>query len=52
MSRLFSKTSKFVLPVIILSAGIFMMMLGILRGELQMIYQKAILICMECIGIG
>ena len=47
-----SKFVRFTVPTIILLAGVTMMILGILRGELQMIYQKAILICLECIGIG
>lgn len=32
--------------------GLVMMGLGILRGEMPVVLQKAINICMECIGIG
>jgi len=39
------------IQIIILSSGIAMMVFGILRGELQMILQKAIIICLECIGL-
>ena len=46
------KPVKIVIPAVILVAGIVMMFFGILRGEPQMIFQKAIRICLECIGIG
>ena len=46
------KKPLIIIPIVILLAGILMMVFGILRGELQMIYQKAIRICLECIGIG
>ena len=46
------KPVKVVIPAVILFAGIIMMFFGILRGEPQMIFQKAIRICLECIGIG
>ncbi|MDY3886137.1 MAG: CD1871A family CXXC motif-containing protein [Treponema sp.] len=29
-----------------------MIVLGILRGEAETVFQKAVRICMECIGIG
>lgn len=38
---------------IILSAtGLIMMLYGIYRGELAVIFTKATNICLECIGIG
>jgi len=46
------KSLRTALPAVILLAGIIMMFFGIWRGELQMILQKAILVCLECIGIG
>ena len=33
-------------------AGAVLLTAGILRGEAQTVLQKAVLICMECIGIG
>ena len=36
----------------VLLAGIFMMVAGLLRGEALEILNKAIIVCMECIGIG
>ena len=32
--------------------GLIMMGCGIYRGELTVVFKKAINICMECIGIG
>jgi len=40
------------LPVAVLVAGVIMMMVGLLRGELQEILHRGIVICLECIGIG
>ena len=43
---------KYTLQLTLLVAGVCMMILGLLRGEAQEILQKAIVICLECIGIG
>jgi len=32
--------------------GILLMIFGIYRGEVSVVFTKAINICMECIGIG
>lgn len=34
------------------SFGIVMMIYGICRGELSVVFAKAASICLECIGIG
>jgi len=47
-----AKSIRALIPAAILAAGIIMMVFGILRGELQLIFQKAVVICLECIGIG
>ena len=47
-----SKPIRVLLPVVLLLAGITMMIMGIWRGELDLIFQKAAVICLECIGIG
>lgn len=36
----------------ILILGIGFMIYGLYRGEVQTVFQKAINICLECIGIG
>ena len=33
-------------------AGICFMAFGIYRGEMTVVFEKAIRICLECIGIG
>jgi len=35
-----------------LSAGVLMIVLGVMRGEPQTVLEKAIKICLECMGIG
>ena len=32
--------------------GIIFLVIGIFQGQLSDMYQKAIMICLECIGIG
>ena len=34
------------------TAGAVLFCIGAARGELTVIWQKAVMICMECIGIG
>ena len=38
--------------IAILSIGILLIVAGVFRGELNAIMQKAVLVCMECIGLG
>ena len=38
--------------LVLAAAGILMMGDGILRGEMAVVFTKAVNICMECIGIG
>ena len=40
------------LGIAILSIGILLIAAGVFRGELNAIMQKAVLVCMECIGLG
>jgi len=47
-----SKPIRIIIPTVIFVVGIVLMVFGILRGELHEIYHKAIVICLECIGIG
>lgn len=35
-----------------IAGGLTFMVLGIWRDEVTVLYQKAIYICMECIGLG
>lgn len=38
--------------IAIAAAGLVMMGFGICRGEMAVVLEKAINICLECIGIG
>lgn len=46
----FIKSNKLGLGLLIL--GLVFMGIGVFRGEVQVIFVKAIAICLECIGIG
>ena len=41
-----------IIRVATLTVGAIFITFGILRGELTEILQKAIVVCLECIGIG
>jgi len=43
---------KRIAQIILLISGIVMIAAGLLRGEALEILRKAIVVCMECIGIG
>ncbi len=38
--------------LLVAAAGLVMMGVGICRGEMAVVMEKAINICLECIGIG
>lgn len=38
--------------ICVAAAGLIMMLYGIYRGEMKVVWEKAVNICMECIGIG
>jgi len=38
--------------LLLLSTGAVFLVAGILRGEVQVVFIKAVHICLECIGIG
>lgn len=41
-----------IIAIISLCAGIALVIAGVFRGEAETVFNKAIRICMECIGIG
>lgn len=38
--------------VIAAAVGVLLMLFGAFRGEIEVVFTKAINICLECIGIG
>lgn len=38
--------------IIVLAVAVLFLAQGVLRGETQIVFRKAVNICMECIGLG
>lgn len=38
--------------ILLMSAGAVFLAIGLMRGEAQVVFAKAVHICLECIGIG
>jgi len=47
-----TKVLRILIPAALLTGGIALFVVGIVRGEAFTVFQKAIRICLECIGIG
>ncbi|MFR2494763.1 MAG: CD1871A family CXXC motif-containing protein [Christensenellales bacterium] len=43
---------KRLLQSVLLAAAVLMIGFGVWRGEANMVFSKAIRLCMECVGIG
>lgn len=48
----YKKDGRNRLAKVLMLTGILMIGYGIFRGEVTVVYTKAIQICLECIGIG
>jgi hypothetical protein len=46
------RIKEIALPLALSLMGAFGMAAGIYRGELKVLFSKAVNICLECIGIG
>ena len=40
------------IPVSLLAVGLVFVITGIACGDMELVFKKAIFICLECIGIG
>lgn len=40
------------LPLAVMAAGVLLIAIGVGREETELVYRKAVNICMECIGLG
>ena len=47
-----SKNIKLIVQIMLLALGAMMVITGTFKGEAIKMLNKAILVCMECIGIG
>lgn len=47
-----SRKSKAIVQSSILAIAVGFMFYGVYRGEADMVFQKAVNICLECIGLG
>ena len=52
MSKMQNIIIYIIMPSILLITGVVLIAFGIWRGELQIIMEKAVMVCLECIGIG
>lgn len=46
------KSEKNWIPLGVMALGVILIISGIVRGEVSTLFEKAINICLECIGIG
>jgi hypothetical protein len=44
--------NKTITPLLLVGAGVVFIVLGVYRGEVAIVFTKAVRICLECIGIG
>lgn len=46
------RNKKWIIQILIFCAAICMVSYGLYRGEASIVFNKAINICLECIGLG
>ncbi|MCL2003783.1 MAG: hypothetical protein FWG72_07265 [Oscillospiraceae bacterium] len=47
-----ARAKRWLPPLGVLALGLSLMALGLWRGESRELLQKAVTVCLECIGIG
>ena len=48
----YSARMKFITQLVLIAAAIVFICIGARRGEAETVFSKAILLCLECVGIG
>lgn len=51
-TKFFLYPYKKTMPLLLVGTGVVFIALGVYRGEVAIVFTKAIRICLECIGIG
>lgn len=51
IGRDFQENNK-IIPLLLVGTGVVFIALGVYRGEVALVFTKAVRICLECIGIG
>ena len=46
------QNNKKIIPLLLLGVGVIFIVMGINRGEVAIVFNKAVRVCLECIGIG
>jgi hypothetical protein len=41
-----------IIPVFLLTGGLVFVIAGIALGDMELVFRKAVFVCLECIGIG
>ena len=44
--------SKKTIQIVLLITGVMMITYGVFRGEVDVVLNKAVKLCLECVGIG
>ena len=47
-----SSKSKTAVQILCIAAGVVLVCFGVLRGEVDTVFSKAVKLCLECVGIG
>lgn len=52
MARGHNPMRQRIIALVVMAAGAALMAMGYHRGEVRVLFEKAVSICLECIGLG